>query len=207
MKNSSILVSASLCLALLTFVSFKIPFSLTPGDKAPLADKKMKDISGKSLSLNDIKQKNGLLVIFSCNTCPFVIDWQDRYMLGKQQCDNNQIGFVLVNSNEAKRSGDDSFKNMVKHAKENNYNCYYTLDENHTLADAFGAKTTPHVFLFDAQLNLVYSGAIDDNHKDPIAVREYHLTTALQQMLAGEPVNPAQTPAKGCSIKRITKQD
>jgi peroxiredoxin len=181
------------------------PFKeLKTGDKAPLADVKMKDISNKTLSLNDIKQTNGLLVIFSCNTCPFVLDWEDRYTLAANLCKENKIGFVLVNSNEAKRSGDDSFKNMQKHAKEKNYSFHYTVDENHALADAFGAKTTPHVFLFNKNLELAYSGSIDDNHKDPIAVREHYLTNAINKVAKGEPANPDNSPAKGCSIKRIS---
>lgn len=181
------------------------PFKgLKTGDKAPLADVKMKDISGKMLSLNDIKKENGLCVIFSCNTCPFVLDWEDRYALAFNLCKENNMGFVLINSNEAKRNGEDSFENMIKHAQEKNYSYFYLVDENHRLADAFGAKTTPHVFLFNKEMKLAYSGSIDDNHKDPIAVREHFLTNAIKQTAQGLPATPDQSPAKGCSIKRIS---
>ncbi|CAG0987665.1 hypothetical protein FLAV_02127 [Flavobacteriales bacterium] len=196
-----------LSIATFSLFAFTInnPFKgIKTGDKAPLTEVKMKDISGKMLSLNDIKKENGLCVIFSCNTCPFVLDWEDRYALAFNQCKENNIGFVLVNSNEAKRTGEDSFENMVKHAQEKNYSYFYLADENHHLADAFGAKTTPHVFLFNKEMKLAYSGSIDDNHKDPIAVREHFLINAIKQTAQGLPATPDQSPAKGCSIKRIS---
>src|SRR5690242_11277771 len=85
---------------------------LAVGKKAPKTDVKMMDISGKKVSLSDIKKENGLLVIFSCNTCPFVLAWENRYPALGEQCTKNKIGMVLVNSNEARRKGDDSMDEM-----------------------------------------------------------------------------------------------
>ena len=77
------------------------------GQEAPLADYKMKDISGGEVTLNQAKNENGLLVIFSCNTCPFVLAWENRYPGFANQCKDGKIGMIAVNSNEAKRDGAD----------------------------------------------------------------------------------------------------
>lgn len=177
---------------------------LSIGEKAPLADVKMNDVSGKSLSLNDIKKENGLLVIFSCNTCPFVLGWEDQYPeLGKLS-KKNKIGMVLVNSNEAKRTGDDSMDEMKAHYKAAGYNTPYVIDENHKLADAMGGKTTPHVYLFDKDMKLVYRGAINDKfeNKDKTATK-FYLNDAIAQLGKGEKIDNPETTERGCSIKRV----
>lgn len=176
---------------------------LAIGDKAPKSELKMMGIDGKSTSLKDLKKENGVCVIFSCNTCPYVIAWEDRYNELNKYCKENNIGFVLVNSNEAKRSGDDSMAKMKAHAKEKGYDGFaYVVDENHVLADAFGATKTPDVFLFNGKMELAYKGAIDDNSKDKDAVEEPFLKKALEAMKAGLPIDPSETKAIGCSIKR-----
>ena len=171
-------------------------------EKTTLLDYKMKDISEKMLSLNEIKKENGLLVIFSCNTCPFVLAWEDRYPLIGQWAEENKVGLVLVNSNYQKRAGDDSFEAMQIHAKDKNYNCYYTVDHESQLANAWGAQTTPHVFLFDKTFQLVYKGAIDDNFRSATEVKEHYLKNALANLGAGKEIQVKETPPKGCSIKR-----
>ena len=174
------------------------------GDKAPNQNLELKNIDGNNVTLEKLKGEKGLLVIYSCNTCPWVVAWEDRYNEIYKQCANEGIGFVLVNSNEAKRKGADSMDEMKKHATEEGYfNFAYVVDENHVLADAFGATKTPDVFLFNADLELVYKGAIDDNSKDKNAVEEPYLMNAVKALSAGKEINPATTKALGCSIKRI----
>lgn len=177
---------------------------LEVGEKAPLADTKMADVSGKSLSLNDIKQENGLLVIFSCNTCPFVLGWEDTYPeLGKLTSDN-KIGMVLVNSNEAKRDNEDSMEAMKEHFKSAGYNTPYVIDENHKLADAFGGKTTPHVYLLNGNMELVYRGAINDKFENPDKkATKFYLNDAIEQLANGEKIDTPVTTERGCSIKRV----
>ncbi|PCJ88151.1 MAG: thioredoxin family protein [Flavobacteriales bacterium] len=177
--------------------------TLEIGSAALKTDVKMKDISGKELSLNDAKKDNGLLVIFSCNTCPFVIQWEDRYPKLGEQCEKNNIGMVLINSNEAKRDKADSMDEMKKHAEEKSYNCSYVVDEKSAVANAFGAKTTPHVFLFDKDLKLVYEGAIDDNSKDVKEVKKPYLNNAISNLISGKKIDPNNTKSIGCSIKRV----
>lgn len=185
-----------------------LPFSevdqIQLGDKAPKQELELKNIDGNPVTLGKLKGEKGLLVIYSCNTCPWVVAWEDRYNELYKECANEGIGFVLVNSNEAKREGADSMEEMKAHAKEKGYfNFAYVVDENHVLADAFGATKTPDVFLFNEEMELVYKGAIDDNSKDKNAVEEPYLMNAVKALSAGKEINPATTKALGCSIKRI----
>lgn len=174
------------------------------GENAPMAKEKMADISGKEYSLDDLKNENGLLVIFSCNTCPYVIAWEDTYPALGELTKSNKVGMVLVNSNEAKRKGDDSLDEMKNHYKKAGYNSPYVLDENSKLANAFGAKTTPHVYLFNGDMELVYRGAIDNKYetKDDVATK-FYLNNAIKAMANGDDLDPAETKQTGCSIKRV----
>ena len=175
---------------------------LSIGDKAVLTDVKMKDVSGESVSLNDAKKANGLVVLFSCNQCPFVLRWEDRYDDIKKWADKNDMGMIVLNSNYAKRSGDDSFEAMQAKSKEQNYNFYYVVDKESKIANSFGGKTTPHVFLFDGDFKLAYHGAIDDSHKSAADVSKTYLKDAIISVGAGNAVALTETPPVGCSIKR-----
>lgn len=186
------------------------PNNIEIGDKAPKIDYKMKDVSGKEFSLSELKKENGLLVIFSCNTCPFVIGgmgdsegWEGRYNEVFDNASNAEVGMVLVNSNEGKRDKGDSFSDMQSRWKDKGLKSNYVIDNNSELADAFGARTTPHVYLFDKNMKLVYKGAIDDNVNSSKEVKERYLATALNQLKEGKKVEPSTTRNIGCSIKRV----
>ena len=182
----------------LTILSAK---ELDLGSILPLGDIKMADISGKDISLNDAKGKNGLLVIFSCNTCPWVIAWEDRYVELAETYKDKGVGIVAINSNEKQFETVDSMKEMQAHAKEQGYNFYYTMDNGSKLASEFGATRTPHIYLFDKKDKLVYRGAIDDNARKPDKVKNTYLADAIDNMLAGSAIDPAATKALGCAIK------
>jgi len=182
----------------LTILSAK---ELDLGSILPLGDIKMEDISGKDISLNDAKGENGLLVIFSCNTCPWVIAWEDRYVELAETYKDKGVGIVAINSNETKFENVDSMEEMQEHAQENGYNFYYTMDKKSNLARAFGATRTPHIYLFDKKDKLVYRGAIDDNARKPDKVENTYLADAIDNMLAGSAIDPAATKALGCAIK------
>lgn len=181
------------------------------GTDNPSTEIMVKDISGTESTLGSLAKENGLAIIFSCNTCPFVVGregksegWENRYNGIEELASKNNVGFVLVNSNEAKRDRDDSFEEMVKHASEAGYNnIKYVVDENHVIADAYGAKTTPHVFLFNKENKLVYKGAIDDNVDSKDEVKETYLVDAINNLVEGKEITPAETRNMGCSIKRI----
>ena len=182
----------------LTILSAK---ELDLGSILPLGDIKMADISGKDVSLNDAKGKNGLLVIFSCNTCPWVIAWEDRYVELADTYKDKGVGIVAINSNETQFENVDSMEEMQAHAKEQGYNFYYTMDNGSKLASEFGATRTPHIYLFDKKDKLVCRGAIDDNARKPDKVENTYLADAIDNMLAGSAIDPTATKALGCAIK------
>ena len=173
------------------------------GSSLPKADLKMKDISGKEVSLNTVKSNSGLLVMFSCNTCPVVVRNQSRTNEICSYAKQKGLGVIILNSNEGNRGDDDSFEAMKSYAKEQGYNWYYAVDKNNEVADAFGASRTPECFLFDKEGKLVYHGAIDDNPQDANAVNRVHLKEAINEILNGKSVSVKKSRSVGCSIKRI----
>ena len=185
--------------ALLSFATFD---SLPIGSAMPKADKKLKDISGKEISLKEAKKQNGLLVMFSCNTCPFVVKNQDRTKEVCAYAESKNIGVVVLNSNEAYRANTESLDEMKTYAKEQGYKWNYAVDENSELADAFGANRTPEVYLFNKDLKLVYHGAIDDNPSDASSVTRKHLQIAIDETIEGKAVSTSETKSVGCGIKR-----
>lgn len=172
------------------------------GKAIPSADVKMMDVSGKEFSLADSKGENGLLVIFSCNTCPYVKLSEARIKDVASLAKKNKIGVILINSNEAQREDEDSFEEMKKYAMAQAYDFHYVVDKNSVIADAFGATRTPHVFLFDKK-GLAYRGAIDDNIKDVNDAKEHYLKNAIAAVGSGAPVKTNSTKSVGCSIKRV----
>lgn len=173
------------------------------GADMPKTDVKMKDVSGKEVTLKDAKKKNGLLVMFSCNTCPYVIKNQDRTNAIADFAMKNDVGVILINSNEAQRTESDSYKSMQEYAKTQKYKWYYVVDKNSEVADAFGANRTPETFLFNKEGKLVYHGAIDDNPNDAKSVGRYHLKEAINEMNGGKEVSVTTSRSVGCSIKRL----
>ena len=173
------------------------------GSPVPKPDLKMKDVSGKEVSLKDAKGSKGLLVMFSCNTCPYVIKNQGRAAEACNYAMSNGIGVALLNSNEAQRDADDSYAAMQDYAREQGYKWHYLVDNNSVLADAFGANRTPECFLFDSNGKLVYHGAIDDNPSNESAVSRKHLIQAIDDLKAGKDVAVKESRSVGCSIKRL----
>lgn len=168
----------------------------------PSGSYKMKDVSGKEVSLNEAKTGKGLLVIFSCNTCPYVKLSETRIKEYSDLCLANGIGCIIVNSNEAQRKEEDSFEAMTKYYAAQNLKCYYTVDASSKLANDFGATKTPQCFLFNAK-GLIYKGAIDDNVKDPAAVKETYLKDALNAVVKNTVPAKQETKSIGCTIKRV----
>ncbi len=193
------------CLAITTIAITSYAQNLTPiavGSSIPMSDVKMKDVSGRDISLKDAVGKNGLLVMFSCNTCPYVIKNQERT---KQICDYakaNDLGVVVINSNENLRDNEDSYEAMKKYAAEQGYNWNYLVDTDSKLANAFGATKTPETFLFNAEGKLTYHGAIDDNASEAENVTRQHLKEAITEMNSGKEVSVKESKSVGCTIKR-----
>ena len=176
--------------------------TLQIGAPLPKGEVKMKDVSGNLVSLNDIKTASGLLVMFTCNTCPYVKANQGRTRDICQFAMDKNIGVILLNSNEGMRQDGDSYADMQAYAKEQQYKWNYAVDSHNELADAFGAHRTPECFLFDGNGKLLYHGAIDNGPADPATVTRSHLKEALNEMLSGKQVSVKESRSVGCNIKR-----
>ncbi|MDO6431598.1 thioredoxin family protein [Flavitalea sp. BT771] len=176
--------------------------SLPIGAPIPKADVRVKDVSGKELNLQEARQSNGLLVMFTCNTCPYVIRNQSRTNEICKYAQSNKVGVVLLNANEGDRTGGNSFAEMQSYARSQGYQWVYAVDEKSVLADAFGASRTPECYLFDKAGKLVYHGAIDDSPGDAGQVKRHHLKAAIDETLQGKEVSVKETRSVGCSINR-----
>jgi len=202
MKNSKYLLSGLGIIAFLAFTPFTEYTSLEIGKPVPKASNKLTDVSGKQVSLTEATGKNGLLVIFSCNTCPFVIKNEGRIKDVTAYALKNEIGVMVVNSNEGQRDADDSFDAMKKYKAEKQFSGYYTLDKDDELANAFGATHTPETYLFGKKGLLIYKGAIDDSPRDESAVKTHFLKDAIDAAVKGQEVKTNSTKSVGCTIKR-----
>ena len=187
-----------------TSLAFKSSVDPLPiGAPLPNPDKKMKDVAGMEVSFKDAMNTKGLLVMFSCNTCPVVHAYQSRTIEICNYAKNKEIGVILLNSNEASRDDGDSFSDMKDYASKQRYNWPYVVDENSVMANAFGATRTPECFLFNTEGKLVYHGAIDDNQNGADEVTRKHLKIAMDEMLGGKDVAVKTTRSVGCTIKRL----
>ena len=194
-----------IAVASLATLAFTYGDPLQIGSTMPKADLKMQDISGKNVAMKDAKKDNGILVMFSCNTCPYVVKNQERTVAISKFATENKVGVIILNSNEALRGDDDSYAAMQTYAKDQGYQWNYVVDKNHEVADAFGANRTPECFLFDKNLKLVYHGAIDNSPQDEAAITRLHLKEAITEMVGGKEVTVKESRSVGCTIKRMNK--
>ncbi|WP_421774688.1 redoxin domain-containing protein [Gracilimonas sp.] len=201
-KLTKLILGLSAVLVLTAFAQTQTTKSLKIGDKAPQINQEVEDTSGRTLTLSGVAGDKGLLVMFSCNTCPWVAKWEDRYNGLAALTEANDIGMIALNPNERIRNRGESMEDMRKRAQKQDYDFPYALDENHVIADAFGATRTPEIFLFDENLTLVYHGAIDDNANDANSVESTYAEDAINQLVSGTEINTKETRSLGCTIKR-----
>lgn len=177
------------------------PASLALGAAAPKTDVKMKNVDGTEVSIADVRGSKGTLVLFTCNHCPFVKQWETRIVdLGNSGASQG-IGVIAINANDPKVNAEDGFEAMQQRAKDRGMKFPYVVDASSGVARAFGASRTPEAFLFDKDGKLVYHGTIDDNGKDAAQVKEPYLKEAMAAVAAGKTPPTRETKALGCSIK------
>lgn len=205
-------------LAGLTILISTISFAQEPevktlpmGERVPMIQYEMQDLEGKMMNLESLAGENGLLVVFSCNTCPFVVGnenfegWEKQYNDLNKFAQENGFKMVLINSNEGKRDNEDSADAMKKRADEKGYTMPYLIDKDAALADAFGARTTPHVYLLNEKMELIYMGAIDNTVEVKLSSHKLYLRDAITAAADDKPIVTNSTPPRGCSIKRVKK--
>jgi peroxiredoxin len=175
-----------------------IASTLALGSRAPDFD--LPGVDGKKHSLASFGGKPVLVVMFTCNHCPYVKDYEGRMVSIQRDYASKGVQLVAINSNDEKAYPEDSFPEMVKRAKAKGFNFPYLRDETQKTVEAYGGVCTPHVFAFDGGRTLRYRGRIDDS-RDPSKVTSSDLRNALDDLLADRPVRVPDTRPFGCSIK------
>ena len=167
---------------------------------SPAVDFHLKAVDGKSYSLRDFADRKALVMVFSCNHCPYVQAYEDRMVRMQRDYSGKGVTLVAINSNDDHDYPEDSFENMIRRAKDKGFNFPYLRDETQDIARKYGAICTPHVFAFDVHRTLQYKGRIDDN-RNAADVKTHDLTNALDAMLAGRKPSVQETRPFGCSVK------
>ena len=169
------------------------------GDKCP--DFNLKSVDDKFYSLNSFSGSKILIIIFSCNHCPYVQAYEDRIKEIQTDYAAKGVKIAAINSNDQTQYEDDSFEGMIERARTKVFNFPYLRDEEQTVAKAFDATHTPEIFVFDENRRLAYHGKIDDNWKDEEQVKNTYLRDALDEMLEGREISVPETFSIGCTIK------
>ncbi len=172
------------------------------GDVA--TDFSLKNIDDGMVSLSDYGDAKGFLIIFTCNTCPYAVAYEDRIIALDAKYKPLGVPVIAINPNNPQVQPGDNFEAMKQRAAEKGFTFPYLLDEGQEIYPQYGAKRTPHVFLLEKTTggNIVrYIGAIDDNYQSAAQVEDKYVENAVDAMLAGNEIEVATTRAIGCSIK------
>jgi len=157
-------------------------------------------VDGRNHSLDEFADAPVLVLVQSCNHCPYVLAWEDRInALAREHADRG-VRIVAISSNDAEAYPDDSFERMIEHARGAGYVFDYLYDESQEVARALGSERTPECFVYDADRRLVYHGAVDDNREEAQVTRHY-LRDAIEAALAGEAPPVTDTQPVGCTVK------
>ena len=169
------------------------------GEKLP--EFNLPGVDSKNYSSSVFKDSKVLIVMFTCNHCPYVKAYESRLVYLQNEYKEQGVSFVAINSNDEITYPEDSYENMIKRAKEKNYNFPYLRDKTQSIAKVFGASYTPEIYVFDEKRTLQYHGRIDDNWQEPEKVTKHNLKEAIEAILSNKPVERAETQAIGCTVK------
>lgn len=159
------------------------------------------NVDGEPRSLDSFADVSILVVVFTCNHCPYAIASEDRLIELQNDYGTRGVQIVAINPNDADKYPDDSFGRMKTRAAEKGFNFPYLRDETQEVARAYDAACTPDVFVFDRDRKLIYNGRIDDNWQHPDQVTRRDLRAVLDAALQGGTVDFDHVPSMGCSIK------
>ncbi|GAB4312226.1 MAG: thioredoxin family protein [Bacteroidales bacterium] len=159
-------------------------------------------LSGKPLSLQELRSDQATVIMFICNHCPFVKHVNDELVRLANDYIPKGISFIAISSNDAESYPEDSPEKMAEYGKRLGYPFPYLYDETQEVARKYDAACTPDFFIFDRELKCVYRGQLDDSRPSngkPVTGKD--IRNALDAFLSGRPVNPDQKPGIGCNIK------
>jgi len=186
-------------LAILGSASIVLAQGYKVGSK--VEDFSLKNVDGTMVSLSDYSDEEGVVVIFTCNHCPYAVAYEDRIINLHKKYSEKGFPVLAINPNDPEVQPDDSFEKMVERAEDKEFPFKYVFDENQEVYPKFGATRTPHCYLIDKDMRVRYIGAIDDNYKSEDAVEKTYLEDAIDALLSGKNPDPSFTKAIGCTIK------
>jgi peroxiredoxin len=157
-------------------------------------------VDGRTHSLEEYADAPVLVLIQSCNHCPYVLAWEGRINALQREYADRGVRIVAISSNDTEAYPADSFERMIEHAREADYTFDYLYDESQEVARALDSERTPECFVYDAERRLVYHGAVDDNREES-EVTTHYLRDAIEAALAGETPPVTDTPPVGCTVK------
>jgi peroxiredoxin len=194
----SLVLSAIALLAGGAALAGKYNPKLSIGDVAPSFEG-LKDADGKAHSLADFKDKDVVVLVFTCNTCPTAVDYEDRLIaLGKKFAADSRCALVVINPNKVEG---DLLPQLGEKAKAKKFNFPYIHDDDaQSTAKAFGATYTPEFFVLNKERKVVYMGAMDDKTK-PDEVKVQYVVAAVDAALAGKMPEVTETVARGCTVR------
>jgi peroxiredoxin len=174
-------------------------YTLQPGQKA--IDFSLPSTEGKEYSLSDFDKFRYLVIFFTCNHCPYVIGSDEVTRVTAEKYSRMGVGFAGINSNSENTYEEDSFPNMVKRMKKNNFPWVYLYDKSQEVAKSYGALRTPHFYVFDNERKLVYTGRGVDNPRDTSKMTVNNLDNVLGELTSGKKISVPMTNPVGCNIK------
>ena len=201
MKTTYLFLVARLLVALFTGATYEDK-GYSVGDYA--TDFKLKNVDGKMVSMSDYKSAKGIIVIFTCNTCPYSKIYEDRIIAINDKYSAQGFPVIAINPNDPERQPGDLYELMQERAKQKGFTFPYLVDETQEITRAYGATRTPHVFLLkkeQSKYKVAYIGAVDNNHKSASKATQKYVENAIEALKAGKEVSTDFTKAIGCTIK------
>ena len=195
-------IFATLLLSVFLFNSPIDQAGYSVGDKA--IDFNLKNVDGTSISMGANTSNKGYIIIFTCNTCPYSVAYQDRIIALHKKFSPQGYPVIAINPNDPIIQPADSFKKMQQRAKEKAFPFPYVIDSTQEITLAYGATNTPHVYVVEKvkQDYIVrYIGAIDNNSRDASLATKLYVEDAVNSLLQRKSIETTSTKAIGCTIK------
>lgn len=177
--------------------------TLEPGDTAPVFE--LKNIDGEMISPKDYPDAKGFIVVFTANTCPYAIAYEDRLVALDKKFATKGYPVIAINPNPPALSSGDSFEKMQEKAKTKGFSFPYLFDEGQKVTNQYGARVTPHIFLLKkegAAYKVMYTGALDNDTQNVNPNKTLYVEDAIAALDAGKDIEVASTKAIGCTVKR-----